>query len=58
MRPLLEQVAARKPPLRTYFRTGFLTDGERTIIFEYPRVTPEGELMDFVEVIQDGGYDK
>ncbi len=58
MRPLLEQVAARKPPLRTYFRTGFLTDGERTIISEYPRVTPEGELMDFVEVIQDGGYDK
>ena len=58
LRPLLEQVAARKPPLRTYFRTGFLTDGERTIIFEYPRVTPDGEQMDFVEVIQDDAYHK
>jgi hypothetical protein len=58
LRPLLEQVAARKRPLRTYFRTGFLTDGERTMIFEYPRVTPEGEQMDFVEVIQDDAYHK
>jgi hypothetical protein len=58
VRPSLEQVAARKPPLRTYFRTGFLTDGERTIIFECPRVTPEGEQMDFVEVIQDDAYHK
>ncbi|MGB6209677.1 nuclear transport factor 2 family protein [Mycobacterium sp.] len=52
LRPLLEQVAARKPPLRTYYRKGFLTDGERTMIFEYPRATPDGEQMDFVEVME------
>ena len=52
LRPLLEQVAARKPALRTYYRTGYLTDGERTMIFEYPRATPDGEQMDFVEVME------
>jgi len=49
---LLERVAARKPSLRTYYRTGFLTDGNRTMIFEYPRDTPDGEQMDFVEVME------
>jgi hypothetical protein len=38
--------------------TGYLTDGERTTIFEYPRHTPDGEQMDFVEVIQDDAYHK
>jgi hypothetical protein len=52
LRPLLEQVAARKPPLRTYYRTGFLTEGSRTMIFEYPRDAPDGEQMDFVEVME------
>jgi ketosteroid isomerase-like protein len=55
IRALLERVFERKPPLRRHHRTGFLTDGS-TLMFEYPRVTPEGEQMDFVEVmeIQDG----
>jgi ketosteroid isomerase-like protein len=52
LRPVLERVAARKPPLRAYHRTGYLTDGERTMIFEYPRDAPEGEQMDFVEVME------
>ena len=52
LRPVLEQVAARKPPLRTYYRTGYLTDGRRTMIFEYPRDAPDGEQMDFVEVME------
>ena len=52
LRPVLEQVAARKPPLRTYHRTGYLTDGERTMIFEYPRDAPDGDQMDFVEVME------
>jgi hypothetical protein len=52
---MLERVAARKPPLRTYHRTGFLTDGERRMIFEYPRDVPEGEQMDFVEVMDIAG---
>lgn len=52
LRPVLEQVAARKPPLRTYYRTGYLTDGAHTMMFEYPRATPDGEQMDFVEVME------
>jgi ketosteroid isomerase-like protein len=55
LRPVLEQVAARKPPLRTYYRTGYLTDGEKTLIFEYPRDAPEDEQMDFVEVMELAG---
>jgi ketosteroid isomerase-like protein len=52
LRPLLEQVAARKPPLRTYYRTGYVTDGKRTMMFEYPRHAPDGEQMDFAEVME------
>lgn len=52
LRPVLERVAERKPPLRTYYRTGYLTDGSRTMIFEYPRDAPGGEQMDFVEVME------
>jgi hypothetical protein len=52
LRPVLERVAARKPPLRTYHRTGYLSDGKRTMIFEYPRDAPDGEQMDFVEVME------
>jgi hypothetical protein len=52
LRPVIEQVAARKPPLRTYYRTGYLTDGEQTLMFEYPRDAPDGEQMDFVEVME------
>src|SRR5438105_120805 len=40
------------PPLRTYHRTGYLTDGSRTMMFEYPRDAPDGEQMDFVEVME------
>jgi ketosteroid isomerase-like protein len=52
LRPVLEQVRDRKPPLRTYYRTGYLTDGSRMMIFEYPRDAPNGEQMDFVEVME------
>jgi hypothetical protein len=50
IRALLARVVERKPPMRKYFRTGYLTDG-RTMMFEYPRVTPDGEQMDFLEVM-------
>jgi hypothetical protein len=55
IQPVLEKVFERKPPLRKYYRTGYLTNG-RTIMFEYPRATPDGEQMDFIEVmdIEDG----
>ncbi|HKW18739.1 MAG TPA: nuclear transport factor 2 family protein [Terriglobales bacterium] len=51
MRPFFEAVAAHKPPVRQYHRTGYLTDGKR-LIFEYPREGPKGEQMDFVESME------
>ncbi len=55
IRALLQQVFERKPPLRRYHRTGYVTDGH-TIMFEYPRIAPDGEQMDFIEVmdVDDG----
>lgn len=55
IRKFVEIVVKRKPSIRKYFRRGFFTDG-KTIMWEYPRITPEGEQMDFVEVmeIKDG----
>ena len=48
-------VFARTPAGRGHFRTGFFTDGHR-LIWEYPRETPDGDQMDFVESmdIEDG----
>lgn len=51
LRPFLAEVVARTPTLRTYHRAGFFTDGRRAT-WEYPRVTPQGEQMDFVEVME------
>lgn len=47
----LQIVFERTPPTRHRYRTGFFTDG-KTVMWEYPRVTPEGEQMDFVEVME------
>jgi len=52
MRPFFEKVAQRKPPVRQYYRTGYLTDGKNRMVFEYPHESPEGEQMDFVEVME------
>lgn len=52
MRPFFEEVASRKPPLRQYYRTGYLSDGKNKLMFEYPRAAPKGEQMDFVEVME------
>jgi ketosteroid isomerase-like protein len=51
----LAQVFARTPAVRRRHRRGFLTDGS-TLMWEYPRDAPDGEQMDFVEVmeIEDG----
>ena len=51
LRPLFERLAERKPPVRQYYRTGYLTDGKR-LIWEYPRQTPKGDQMDFVEAME------
>ena len=51
LREFLELVFARTPTSRHVYRTGFFTDG-RTVMWEYPHTTPEGEQMDFVEVME------
>jgi ketosteroid isomerase-like protein len=51
MRPLFDKLADTKPPVRTYFRTGYLTDGKR-LIWEYPRDAPHGEQMDFADAME------
>ena len=51
LRDFVRTVFARTPPARKRHRTGFFTDGT-TLMWEYPRATPEGEQMDFVEVME------
>jgi hypothetical protein len=51
LRPFLAQVVARTPEERQYHHAGFFTDGHRAT-WEYPRLTPEGVQMDFVEVME------
>lgn len=51
IRKLLEIVAQRKPAKRQYHRVKYFTDGD-TLIWEYPRISPKGEQMDFVEVME------
>ncbi len=51
LRPFLTEVVARTPNERQYHRAGFFTDGHRAT-WEYPRITPDGEQMDFVEVME------
>jgi len=51
LRPFFDEVAARKPKVRQYHRTGYLTDGKK-LMFEYPREGPKGDQMDFVEVME------
>lgn len=55
LRPLLTEVLSRTPDVRRYHRAAFFTDGRRAM-WEYPRQTPSGEQMDFVEVmdVEDG----
>lgn len=45
------KLAERKPSIRKHFKQNFFTDG-KTLIFEYPRQTPDGEQMDFVEIME------
>jgi ketosteroid isomerase-like protein len=50
LRRLFETFLPRKPKLRRHYRPGYFTNG-RILMFEYPRESPEGEQMDFVEVM-------
>ena len=51
LKRLFEILATRKPKVRQFYRTGYFTDG-RKIVWEYPHETPNGEQMDFVEVME------
>jgi ketosteroid isomerase-like protein len=51
LRSFLEQVFRHLPKLRQRYRDGFFSDG-RKLMWEYPRVTPHGEQMDFVEIME------
>jgi ketosteroid isomerase-like protein len=51
IRRLLETAAPRKPGKRTFYRKGYFTDGQ-LLVWEYPRATPDGEQMDFFEVME------
>jgi hypothetical protein len=50
LRPFFEEIVGRTPTLRGFHRGAYFTDG-RLAIWEYPRATPDGEQMDFVEVM-------
>jgi ketosteroid isomerase-like protein len=51
LRKLFEILAQRKPKVRQFYRTGYFTDGKK-VMWEYPHATPQGEQMDFVEVME------
>jgi ketosteroid isomerase-like protein len=55
LRKLFEELARTQPETRKFYRKGYFTDG-KTLIWEYPRKSPEGDQQDFVEVmeIEDG----
>ena len=56
LRALVEMVAKRKPNIRKFYRSTLLCHGN-LIMWEYPRDTPQGEQMDFAEImnINDSG---
>lgn len=51
LRAFVRRVFASQPPERRRFRSGLLTDGNR-LTWEYPRVSPDGDQMDIVEVME------
>jgi steroid Delta-isomerase len=57
IRPFFEEGARRRPnALVRWHRTGkWLTDGERLLVWEYPRAAPDGDQVDLVEVMEIAG---
>jgi len=51
IRELLDKATPRKPRKRTFHRRGYFTDGH-LLVWEYPRAAPDGEQMDFFEVME------
>jgi hypothetical protein len=56
LRRFLEEGTKRRPnDLVRWYRTGrYLTDGH-TLVWEYPRETPDGDQIDILEVIEPQG---
>jgi ketosteroid isomerase-like protein len=51
LRDFVRKVFDHQPAERRRFRSGYLTDGRR-VVWEYPRVSPDGDQMDIVEVME------
>jgi len=51
LRKFFDILATRKPQKRRFHREGYFTDGHK-IMWEYPEQTPDGQQMDFVEVME------
>lgn len=51
LRPFVETVFRTQPPQRKRYRRGFFADGT-CLMWEYPRVTADGEQFDLVEVME------
>jgi SnoaL-like domain len=54
LRQFITKVFQTNPPQRKRFKQGFFTDG-RVLTWEYPRLSPDGEQMDLVEVMDIQG---
>ena len=54
IRPFFTEGARRRPnDFVRWHRTGrWLTDGERLLVWEYPRAAPDGDQVDLVEVME------
>jgi ketosteroid isomerase-like protein len=51
LRKLLEILFKTQPEKRQFYRKNYFTDG-KTLMWEYPRLTPTGEQMDFAEIME------
>jgi predicted SnoaL-like aldol condensation-catalyzing enzyme len=51
LRRFIAKVFQTNPAQRKRFKQGFFTDG-RVLTWEYPRLSPEGDQMDLVEVME------
>jgi predicted SnoaL-like aldol condensation-catalyzing enzyme len=51
LRLFITRVFRTNPPQRKRFKQGFFTDG-RIITWEYPRLAPDGDQMELVEIME------
>jgi len=51
LRRFIAKVFQTNPPQRKRFKQGFFSDG-RVVTWEYPRLSPEGDQMDLVEIVE------